>query len=86
MYFLCFPSFPYFWPRLRLRPRPVQAMEMKKFSGILPSKNDLYLLGFASFLIFAAANAAATTRSSDGNEKVFKNFTPENDLICYSIY
>ena len=27
--------------------------------------------------IFAAANAAATTRLSVGNEKVFRNFTPE---------
>ena len=36
--------------------------------------------------IFAAANAAATTRLSDGNEQVFRNFTPENELIFYSIY
>ena len=27
--------------------------------------------------IFAAANAAATTRLSDGNEKVFRKFAPE---------
>ena len=27
---------------------------------------------------FAAAKAAATTRLSDGSEKVFNNFTPEN--------
>ena len=27
--------------------------------------------------IFAAANAAATTRLSDGNEQVFRNFAPE---------
>ena len=27
--------------------------------------------------IFAAANAAATTRLSVGNEKVFRNFTPD---------
>ena len=29
---------------------------------------------------FAAANAAATTRLSVGNEQVFKNFTPEKTL------
>ena len=27
--------------------------------------------------IFAAANAAATTRLSNGNEQVFRNFAPE---------
>ena len=27
--------------------------------------------------IFAAANAAATTRLSDGNDQVFQNFAPE---------
>ena len=27
--------------------------------------------------IFAAANAAATTRLSDGNEQVFRNLAPE---------
>ena len=36
--------------------------------------------------IFAGANAAATTRLSVGNEKVFRNCAPENDLILYSIY
>ena len=42
---------------------------------------------FFSFFdrIFAAANAAAATRLSDGSEQVFRNFTTENELIFYSI-
>ena len=37
-------------------------------------------LGVPVFLILAAANAAATTRLSIGNEQVFRNFAPENDM------
>ena len=34
--------------------------------------------------LFAAANAAAATRLSDGNEHVFRNFAPEKSLVfCY---
>ena len=33
--------------------------------------------------IFAAANAAATTRLSDGNEQVFRNFAPEKRLVFF---
>ena len=36
--------------------------------------------------IFAAANAAATTRLSVGNEQVFKNFTSEKRLVHYLHY
>ena len=32
---------------------------------------------------FAAANAAATTRLSVGNEQVFRNFTPEKWLVFF---
>ena len=32
---------------------------------------------------FAAANAAATTRLSVGNEQVFKNFTLEKRLVFF---
>ena len=60
-------------------------MEMSKFSRFLPLKNDLYILHVPRFFIFAAANAAATTRLSGGNEEVFRNFTPENDLFLPSI-
>ena len=44
---------------------------------LLVQKEDLRLVQEEYRGIFAAANAAATTRLSDGNEKVFKNSAPE---------
>ena len=35
---------------------------------------------------FATANAAVTTRLSDGNEKVFRIFSPENDLYFFNVF
>ena len=48
----------------------------------LNGRPDFGLFYFFTFFgrIFAAANAAATTRLSVGNEEVFRNFTPENDF------
>ena len=46
---LCFVRFLYFWPRPR--PRPVQAMVMKKFSGILPLKKIGTFINSHPFLI-----------------------------------
>ena len=44
---------------------------------LLAQEEDLLLAQQEDRGIFAAANAAATTRLSVGNEKVFRNFTPE---------
>ena len=40
---------------------------------------------FSLLLAAAAANAAATTRLSDGNEKAFRNFAPEKLLVLLCI-
>ena len=83
-YIYVYISFFLWVPQPRPRPRPVQAMEMKKFSGIVTLENTMNLLRF--FILGRGCGcgrgaAAATTRSSDGNEKVFRNFTAGNDLF-----
>ena len=50
---------------------------MQEEDLLLVQEEDLLLVQEEDRGIFAAANAAATTRLSDGNEKVFRNFTPE---------
>ena len=47
-------------------------------------EEDLLLVLEVDLGIVAAANAAAMTRSSDGNEQGLRNFTPEKDL--YILY
>ena len=44
---------------------------------LLVQEEDLLLVQEEDRGIFAAANAAATTRLSVGNEQVFRNFAPE---------
>ena len=44
---------------------------------LLVQEEDLLLVQEEDRGIFAAANAAATTRLSVGNEQVFRNFTSE---------
>ena len=59
----------------RPRQRPIQAMEMKKFSGVLPLKKIFLKVFFCRGSGRGAA--AATTHLSDGNENVFTNFITE---------
>ena len=47
----------------------------------LVQEEDLLLVQEEDRGIFAAANAAATTRLSVGNEQVFRNLTPEK-MTC----
>ena len=52
-------------------------------------KHQFFIFGSAdaTFLSVAAvAAAAATTRSSDGNEKVFRNLNTENDIYLLLIF
>ena len=57
-----------------LTPQPRPGASVQEFC---PRKMTCIFYVSLVFLIFAAANAAATTRLSDGNEQVFRNFTPE---------
>ena len=50
---------------------------MQEEGILLVQEEDLLLVQEEDRGIFAAANAAATTRLSVGNEQVFRNFTSE---------
>ena len=56
----------------------IRRMKKKSPPGdFLRPENSRFSFSLFFDRIFAAANAAATTRLSDGNEQVFRNFAPE---------
>ena len=68
--------------------RLLRVLRLLDFFCVLPCLPLLFLRVFEFFFFCecAAAAAAAATRSSDGNEKVFRNFTRENDMYKFMLF